>query len=48
MHIFPLFVCFFYNKNILIIQHRKEEYEYPTLERAVEISKNEKDFIGFL
>jgi len=38
---------FFYNKKVNIIEHKKEEFEYPTLEKAVEISKENQDFIGF-
>lgn len=37
----------FYNKKFKILTCNKLEFEYPTLEKAVEISKDSKDFTGF-
>jgi hypothetical protein len=37
----------FYNKKIEILTTNKLDFEYPTLEKAVEISKLKKDFVGF-
>lgn len=36
----------FYNKKFEILFCNKLEFEYPTLEKAIEISKQSKDFIG--
>jgi hypothetical protein len=36
----------FYNKKFEILVCNKLDFEYPTLEKAVEISKQSKDFIG--
>ena len=37
----------FYNKKFEILTCNKLEFEYPTLEKAVEKSKESKDFVGF-
>jgi len=37
----------FYEKKIEVLDCNKSEFEYPTLEKAVEISKLDKNFIGF-
>lgn len=37
----------FYGKKFEILNCNKLDYEYPTLEKAVQVSKDSKDFIGF-
>jgi hypothetical protein len=37
----------FYGKKFEILECKKLEFEYPTLEKAIEISKLDKSFIGF-
>ena len=37
----------FYNKKFEVLNANKLEFEYPTLEKAVELSKLNKDFVGF-
>ena len=37
----------FYDKKIEILTTDKINFEYPTLEKAIEISKLKKDFVGF-
>jgi hypothetical protein len=37
----------FYNKKFEILSTNKLDFEYPTLEKAVELSKLDKNFIGF-
>lgn len=36
----------FYNKKFEILTCNKLEFEYPTLEKAIDLSKQSKDFIG--
>jgi hypothetical protein len=37
----------FYNKKFEIIESKKSEFEFPTLEKAIKESKESKEFIGF-
>ncbi len=37
----------FYGKKFEVLNCNKLDFEYPTLEKAVEISKDSKDFVGF-
>lgn len=37
----------FYNKKFEVLTTDKLDFEYPTLEKAIENSKLEKDFVGF-
>lgn len=38
---------YFYNKKFEILESKKSEFEFPTLEKAIEKSKESSDFIGF-
>jgi hypothetical protein len=37
----------FYGKKFEVLECKKSEFEYPILEKAIEISKLDKNFIGF-
>jgi hypothetical protein len=37
----------FYGKKFEVLECKKSDFEYPTLEKAVEISRSDKNFTGF-